>query len=112
MSDVLCWVKEEFGGPIISLDELSNYGFDDGIRRIIADELKLESPNKVDLLGVSPLRQSHSKLVVVHVYGYQADFAHTTPVAIADKVKKVLDLPADHQCVSVNFIEVFAWGKA
>lgn len=113
MSDVMCWVapKGDEYSPLNSLLHGSRH-YTDLLRSIIAEELKLESADKVDGLQILPLAVSSSKLVVLHVHAYRESFTGTTPQAIAGRVKQMLDLPESQQCVSVGFYEVLDWGKA
>lgn len=113
MSDVMCWVApvgDEFS-PLNSLLYGSKH-YTDELRLIIAEELKLESADKVDGLQILPLAVSSSKLVVLHVHAYRESFTGTTPETIAQRFKQALTLPEDQQCVSVGFYEVLNWGKA
>jgi hypothetical protein len=107
------------GSP--SIEDLPRYDFARQLKLIIAEEMTVPAdpvePGKVDIVRLDPLYSSESKRLVLYVYGYpeaqRMSNLRERRDAIIRRIKELLELPEDEQCVSFSFrrVKTGDWGK-
>lgn len=120
MPDVGGWIHE---GMMTRARKRGVNDFEAQLQVIVAEEMSspaneyMLGSGKIDVLHLLPLRRSATKKAIFHVHAHLFNFykedIEDRMKAIGRRVKKLLDLPEDEQCVAVCFYEVGAghWTK-